>query len=196
MKQAFDIVLALILLLLLSPVLVLLFVVAPFAIGRPVLFSQRRIGFKGKEFTIFKFRTMNNRRDAKGELLPDNQRLTPFGRFLRKTSLDELPQLFNILKGEMSFVGPRPLLCEYWPIYSDEQRRRHDVLPGITGWAQVNGRNTISWIQKFKYDIYYVDHASFGFDLKILWLTFLKVLKREGVNQSANDTMELFNGKN
>ena len=139
---------------------------------------------------------MTDDRDEHGNLLPDNQRLTRFGAFLRKTSLDELPQLFNVLKGDMSLVGPRPLLFKYLPLYGEKQKRRHDVRPGITGWAQVNGRNSISWTEKFQHDIYYVDHLSFALDIKIIWMTFLKVIQREGVNQSADRPMQPFNGHN
>lgn len=145
---------------------------------------------------LIKFKSMTDERNENGQLLPDNKRLTKVGAFIRKTSLDELPQLFNVLKGEMSIVGPRPLLFRYVSLYSEEQRRRHDVKPGITGWAQVNGRNSISWARKFDLDIYYVDHQSFWLDVQILWLTVLKVLKREGVNQSAERPMQPFNGSN
>lgn len=139
---------------------------------------------------------MNDRRDQKGQLLPDNERLTPIGSFVRGASLDELPQLFNVLKGDMSLIGPRPLLFKYLPLYSQEQRRRHEVRPGITGWAQINGRNSISWAKKFAYDVYYVDNCSLGLDIKIFWLTILKILQREGVNQSADRPMQPFNGHN
>ena len=162
--------------------------------GRPVLFCQRRPGKDGKIFTIYKFRTMTDERDEKGRLLPDDKRLKGVGKLIRALSLDELPQLFNVLKGEMSFVGPRPLLEEYLPLYNARQRRRHDVLPGITGWAQVNGRNAISWEEKFEYDLWYVEHQSFALDLKIVWLTLLKVLKREGISQTGEATMEKFKG--
>ena len=162
--------------------------------GRPLLFSQKRPGYKGKIFTIYKFRTMTDEKDADGNLLPDAQRLGGVGRFIRSTSLDELPQLFNVLKGEMSFVGPRPLLVEYLELYDDEQKKRHDVKPGITGWAQVNGRNAISWEQKFAYDVWYVEHRSFWLDMKILWLTFLKVFQRKGINADAHATTEKFKG--
>lgn len=146
-------------------------------------------------FFMYKFRTMTNERDAGGKLLPDEKRLTRLGRFLRSTSLDELPELINVLKGEMSLVGPRPLLMEYLPLYSKEQFRRHDVKPGITGWAQVNGRNAISWEDKFKFDVWYVDNQTFWLDIKILWMTFIKVLKRDGISQDGQATMEKFTGK-
>ena len=149
--------------------------------GRPVLFTQTRPGYKGRLFKVFKFRTMTEGRDARGELLPDDQRLHPFGAFLRKTSLDELPQLFNLLKGDVSLVGPRPLLVRYLTRYSPEQARRHDVLPGITGWAQVNGRNALTWEEKFAHDVWYVDHWSLALDAKILWRTVRVVAKRDGI---------------
>ena len=159
-----------------------------------VFFMQYRPGRNEKLFRLIKFKTMNNKCDASGNLLPDAERLTAIGRFIRKTSLDELPQLWNVLKGDMSLVGPRPLLVEYMPLYNDMQKRRHEVRPGITGWAQVNGRNAISWEQKFEYDVWYVDNCSFLLDVKILWLTVLKVFRREGVNYSDNITMIKFKG--
>jgi len=162
--------------------------------GSPILFRQNRPGYKEKIFSIYKFRTMTNEKNKDGNLLPDNQRLVGVGKFIRSTSLDELPQLFNVLKGEMSFVGPRPLLIEYLPLYDDTQKRRHSVLPGITGWAQVNGRNAISWEQKFEYDIWYVDNQSFLLDMKILWLTLLKVVKRSDISSNTSATMEKFEG--
>jgi undecaprenyl phosphate N,N'-diacetylbacillosamine 1-phosphate transferase len=164
--------------------------------GKPIIFTQSRPGYKGKIFKIYKFRTMSNEKDENGNLLPDEARLKGIGKIIRSLSLDELPQLFNVLKGDMSFVGPRPLLIEYLELYNEEQKRRHDVVPGITGWAQVNGRNAISWSEKFKYDVEYVDKQSFLFDLKIMFLTALKVFKREGISQAGNATMEKFNGKN
>jgi lipopolysaccharide/colanic/teichoic acid biosynthesis glycosyltransferase len=163
--------------------------------GKPFFF-QLRPGQNGKIFKIIKFKTMNDRRAANGELLPDSARLTPAGRFVRQTSLDELPQLINVLKGDMSLVGPRPLLPEYLPLYSQRQQRRHEVKPGITGWAQINGRNTISWSQKFEYDIWYAEHISLGLDIKILWLTLIKVFKREGISSETSVTMEKFKGNN
>lgn len=171
-------------------VLLLLFVAnqgAPF-------FIQPRPGKNGKVFNVIKFRTMNNKRDASGKLLPDAQRLTPFGRFIRSTSLDEIPQLLNVIKGDMSLIGPRPLLVRYLDRYTPEQARRHEVRPGITGWAQVNGRNAISWEKRFEFDVYYVDHLSFTLDLKILWLTLQKVIKREGISSGSSATMEEFKG--
>jgi undecaprenyl phosphate N,N'-diacetylbacillosamine 1-phosphate transferase len=159
-----------------------------------IWFTQRRPGKKGKLFTVVKFKTMTDARDANGHLLPDHARLTPVGSFIRKTSLDEMPQLINVLKGDMSFVGPRPLLEEYLPLYNDEQRRRHDVTPGITGWAQVNGRNAISWPEKFAYDVWYVKHQSFLLDMKILFLTVAKVFKAEGISSETHVTMERWRG--
>lgn len=163
--------------------------------GTP-FFIQDRPGKDQQKIQIIKFKSMTDAKDNEGNLLPDNKRLTTLGKFIRKTSLDELPQLLNVLKGDMSLVGPRPLLFKYIPLYSKEQLRRHEVRPGITGWAQVNGRNSISWTQKFEYDVYYVDHISFGLDMKILWLTLLKVIKREGINQSDERPMQPFNGNN
>jgi lipopolysaccharide/colanic/teichoic acid biosynthesis glycosyltransferase len=162
--------------------------------GRPVLFCQRRIGLREREFVLYKFRTMTRQRDDAGNSLADESRLTAFGRFLRSTSLDELPELFNVLRGEMSLVGPRPLLPEYLPRYNEFQRRRHQVKPGITGWAQVNGRNALTWEQKFDLDVWYVEHQSLSLDMKILWLTVLKVLKREGIAQEGHATMPEFIG--
>ena len=164
--------------------------------GSPVVFRQVRPGKNEKLFSIFKFRTMTNEKAPDGELLPDHQRLKGLGRFIRSTSLDELPQLFNVLKGEMSFIGPRPLLIEYLPLYNPEQKRRHDVLPGITGWAQINGRNAISWQRKFELDVEYVERISFLTDLKIILLTLKKVFIREGISQEGHVTMEKFNGQN
>jgi lipopolysaccharide/colanic/teichoic acid biosynthesis glycosyltransferase len=161
--------------------------------GRP-FFVQPRPGLKGKVFCIIKFKTMNDRRDAFGELLSDNERLTPVGKFVRKTSIDELPQLLNVLRGEMSLVGPRPLLVEYLPLYNAQQQRRHEVKPGITGWAQVNGRNALSWPQKFEYDVWYVENLCWALDVKILWLTVKKVFKSEGINSATAVTMEKFTG--
>lgn len=163
-------------------------------LGSPVLFSQDRCGLNGRIFRIHKFRTMTNERDANGNLLDDHLRLTPFGKFLRKSSLDELPSLFNVLKGEMSLVGPRPFIAKYKDLYSPFQMRRHEVRPGITGWAQVNGRNAISWQQKFEYDVWYVDNMSFALDCKIIFLTLKKVVIAEGINASEESTMEFFQG--
>ncbi len=163
-------------------------------LGTPVFFRQQRPGLHGKPFTMVKFRTMTDGRDAAGNLLPDAERLTNFGRFLRSSSLDELPELWNVVKGDMSLVGPRPLLMRYLDRYTPEQTRRHEVRPGVTGWAQVNGRNAISWEDKFAYDVWYVDNLSFWLDLRILWLTVRKVLRREGVSQAGEATMEEFKG--
>lgn len=163
-------------------------------LGAPILFKQQRPGLNGKPFQLYKFRTMTDKRDSAGKLMPDCERLTSFGRFLRKYSLDELPQLFNVIKGDLSLVGPRPLLMEYLPLYTKEQAKRHLVKPGITGWAQVNGRNAISWEEKFKLDVWYVENQTFLLDFKILFLTFWKVATSEGVNQSTNVTMESFKG--
>jgi len=165
-------------------------------LGKPILFRQPRAGFHGCQFELLKFRTMTNARDPQGRLLPDEQRLTPFGRLLRSTSLDELPQLFNVLRGDMSLVGPRPLLMEYLPRYTPEQARRHEVRPGITGWAQVNGRNVLSWEEKFRMDVWYVDNRSIWLDLKILWLTLRSVLARRGISAPGEATMPEFMGSN
>jgi len=194
LKRAFDFLLALALVVMFSPLILFIAIVVRIKMGRPVLFQQQRPGYKAKPFYVSKFRTMTNERDGNGELLPDEQRLPAFGMLLRKTSLDELPQLFSVLKGDLSFVGPRPLLMEYVPLYSQEQMRRHDAKPGITGWAQVNGRNAISWDEKFKLDVWYVDNQSFGLDLKIMWLTALKVFKRDGVSANGHATMPKFTG--
>lgn len=161
-----------------------------------IFFIQQRPGLKGKPFNIIKFKTMNDRTDSHGELLPDHIRLTKLGGFVRKTSIDELPQLINVLKGDISLIGPRPLLMEYLPLYSQEQSRRHDVRPGITGWAQVNGRNALTWEKKFEYDLYYVKNISFLLDLKIFFMTIFKILKTEGVNSATDITMEKFRGSN
>ena len=193
-KSIFDKTLALFLIILFSPVYIVVSLLIFFKMGSPILFRQKRPGYKEKIFGIYKFRTMTNEKDANGNLLPDDKRLVGIGKFIRSTSLDELPQLSNVLKGEMSFVGPRPLLEEYLPLYNEKQKRRHDVKPGITGWAQVNGRNAISWDQKFDYDVWYVDNQSFWLDIKILWLTFLKVVKRSDISSSTSSTMEKFTG--
>jgi len=189
-----DIVGSALLLTLLMPVLFLLALLVRRRLGSPVLFVQERPGLAGKPFRMLKFRTMTNARDAAGAFLSDSERLVPFGRFLRASSLDELPELVNVLRGEMSLVGPRPLLMEYLPLYSRHQNRRHEVRPGITGWAQVNGRNTLSWNEKFDMDVWYVDNHSLWLDLRILWLTIGKVLKREGIHQEGVETMERFKG--
>ena len=194
MKRLFDITAALVALLLLAlPLLALTWLVRR-KLGRPAFFRQVRPGLQGKPFEMVKFRTMTDARGPDGELLPDAVRLTPFGRFLRATSLDELPELWNVLKGDMSLVGPRPLLMEYLPLYSPQQARRHEVRPGITGWAQVNGRNAIGWEDKFTLDVWYVDHRSLWLDIKILWLTVKKVLVREGISADGEATMGRFTG--
>ena len=193
-KRLFDIIAAFIGLIILSPVILLTAILARIFLGAPILFRQQRPGYKGHPFFIYKFRTMTDRLGPDGNLLPDSERLTPFGRFLRSLSLDELPELFNILRGEMSFVGPRPLLMQYLPLYSPEQARRHDVFPGLTGWAQVNGRNATDWSTRFKFDVWYVDHWSFWLDIKIILMTFGKVFKRAGVNQEGQATVEYFTG--
>lgn len=194
MKRIFDFLVALLGLILLSPFLIFTAILVCIKLGRPVLFRQKRPGMHAKPFYVYKFRTMTDQKDADGQLLPDEVRLTPFGKLLRKLSLDELPQLFNVIRGDLSLVGPRPLLMEYLPRYSPEQARRHEVRPGITGWAQVNGRNAISWEEKFKLDVWYVDNQSFRLDLKILLKTFVKVFKREGISQEGQATMEEFMG--
>ena len=193
-KRFFDLVAAALGLVILSPVLLVAAVLVALFHGWPVFFRQQRPGYKGRLFHIYKFRTMSDARDADGNLLPDSARLTPLGRFMRASSLDELPEFFNILRGEMSFVGPRPLLVQYLPRYSPEQARRHDVLPGLTGLAQVNGRNALSWEEKFNLDVWYVDHWSFWLDIKIILLTFWKTFKREGISQPGHATMEEFMG--
>lgn len=195
LKRIFDLLFSLLLILLLSPVYIILFLLVRFRLGKPCLFKQERPGKDGAIFTMYKFRTMNDLKDINGKLLPDNDRLTSFGKWLRKTSLDELPELINILRGEMSFVGPRPLLTRYLSRYSKEQARRHEVKPGLTGWAQVNGRNSISWEEKFALDVWYVDNWSLPLDIKIMVLTVFKVLKREGINSDSSNTMEEFEGK-
>jgi lipopolysaccharide/colanic/teichoic acid biosynthesis glycosyltransferase len=194
MKRWFDLVLASLALALLSPVLLLLAVLVRSKLGAPVLFRQVRPGLHGKPFGMLKFRSMTSARDATGDLLPDAERLTPFGKLLRSTSLDELPELWNVLTGEMSLVGPRPLLMEYLPLYSAEQFRRHDVRPGVTGWAQVNGRNAISWQDKFALDIWYVENHSLRLDAQILWMTMTRVARRDGVTAANSATTEKFTG--
>lgn len=194
MKRIVDIVVAGVLLVLLSPVMALVALMVRRRLGSPVLFSQQRPGLHGRPFLMLKFRTMRDARDEDGRLLPDARRLTAFGRFLRSTSLDELPGLWNVLKGQMSLVGPRPLLMEYLPLYSPEQARRHEVRPGITGWAQVNGRNALSWEEKFALDVWYVDNRSFWLDLKIIGLTMVKVLRRTGISAEGEATMPRFTG--
>jgi sugar transferase EpsL len=193
-KRIFDLLAAGLGILLLSPILLILALLVRLAHGAPVLFSQQRPGFRGAAFMLYKFRTMTNDRDQQGQLLPDTKRLTRLGRALRATSLDELPELLNVLRGEMSLVGPRPLLMQYLTRYNAEQARRHDVLPGITGWAQINGRNALTWEDKFRLDVWYVDHWSFWLDLQILGLTLLKVLRREGIDQPGHISAEEFMG--
>ncbi|WP_220485782.1 sugar transferase [Pseudoalteromonas sp. SR45-4] len=196
MKRLFDFIVALSALLSLLPVTIVVALLIRFKLGSPILFTQNRPGLHGKVFKMMKFRSMLDAKDKHGNLLPDNERMTKFGSFLRSTSLDELPGLFNVLKGDMSLVGPRPLLVQYLPLYSTEQARRHNVRPGITGWAQVNGRNAISWDQKFKFDVWYVDNQSFFLDLKILFLTVKKVFVREGISADGHVTIEPFKGSN
>ena len=193
-KRIFDLLLTVSGFIFILPVLLIVALLVRFIIGTPVLFTQIRPGLQGKPFRIYKFRTMTDKRDVDGSLLPDAERLVSFGRFLRSTSLDELPELINMFKGDMSLVGPRPLLMEYLERYTMEQARRHEVRPGITGWAQVNGRNALSWEDKFKLDVWYVDNRSLGLDVKILWMTFAKVFKREGISQEGQATMSKFMG--
>ena len=195
-KPLLDKVLALTGLIILSPVMIGIGILIYLWDGKPILFVQERPGYKEKIFKIYKFRTMTNERDESGNLLPDEKRLKGVGKIIRSLSLDELPQLLNVLKGDMSFVGPRPLLVEYLPLYNERQRKRHDVKPGITGLAQVMGRNALRWKEKFEYDVYYVENLSFWLDLKIILLTIWKVLKREGISQRGRATMEKFNGRN
>lgn len=194
MKRAFDVMVALFGLTLGAPLFLLLATGVAINLGRPVLFKQRRPGRGAVPFVLVKFRTMRDARGPDGRALSDEARLTGFGKFLRSTSLDELPELWNVLVGEMSLVGPRPLLMEYLPLYSADQARRHEVRPGITGWAQVNGRNALSWPERFELDVWYVDHMSFGVDLRILCLTVWRVIRREGVTQPGQATMEPFRG--
>jgi sugar transferase EpsL len=191
-KRLFDLILVFPGLILIAPVMGVIGVLVWISMGRPILFTQLRPGLRARPFTIYKFRTMADRHDKSGGLLPDAERLTRFGRFLRSTSLDELPELFNVLKGEMSLVGPRPLLMQYLERYTPEQARRHEVKPGLTGWAQVNGRNAISWEDKFKLDVWYVDNRTLWLDLKIIALTILKVIRREGISEEGEATMSEF----
>lgn len=196
-KRIIDFVVALCALIILSPFLVIVTIWLHFANkGAGAFFTQERPGLHGKIFKIYKYKTMTDERDADGNLLPDEVRLTPIGRFVRSTSVDELPQLWNVLKGDMSFIGPRPLLVQYLPLYSEEQSHRHDVRPGITGWAQCHGRNAISWTQKFEYDVWYVKHLSFMTDVEVIVTTIKKVLVRDGISQEGQATMEFFNGRN
>jgi sugar transferase EpsL len=193
-KRLFDLALTLPGVVLVSPLLILLAVLVRLKLGHPVLFTQTRPGYREKPFAMIKFRSMTDRRDASGALLPDEQRLTGLGRFMRSYSLDELPEVFNVLRGEMSLVGPRPLLMRYLKRYSPEQRRRHEVLPGITGWAQVNGRNILAWEEKFRLDVWYVDHRTIGLDIRILWMTVISALKREGISHPEHATAPEFIG--
>jgi lipopolysaccharide/colanic/teichoic acid biosynthesis glycosyltransferase len=195
-KAPIDILVALILFIVILPIFLLIALLLVIAQGGNPFFTQPRIGHREKVFHVVKFRTMNNKRGPDNQLLSDKERLTPIGTFVRKTSLDEIPQLLNIIRGQMSFVGPRPLLLEYLPLYSEEQRHRHDVMPGITGWAQVNGRNSIAWRDKFALDIWYVNHQGFWLDLRIIFMTVGKVLKAEGISGQGVATAEKFNGNN
>jgi len=193
-KRRIDVITVVLFLPLMLPVVAVLSVLIVLKLGQPIIFRQTRPGLNGRPFKMIKFRTMNNQCDVDGNLLPDAKRLTAFGRFLRSTSLDELPELWNVLKGDMSLVGPRPLLLEYLPLYSSEQARRHEVRPGITGWAQVNGRNALSWEEKFKLDVWYVDNRSFWLDLKVLLMTVKKVFVRDGISADGEATMSKFQG--
>jgi len=193
-KRLFDLIITVPIFVFLAPFMLLISLLIAWQHGWPIIFRQKRPGFKGELFTIFKFRSMRDLRDAQGDLLPDDKRLTKFGHFLRKWSIDETPELINVLRGEMSLVGPRPLLIAYLPLYNQEQARRHDVLPGITGWAQIHGRNAVSWQEKFSLDIWYVDHWSLWLDIKILFSTIIKVMRREGISQPGQATAELFKG--
>lgn len=194
MKRCFDVCFSIILITFLSPLMVITTILILSFIGKPILFKQVRPGKNAKPFVVYKFRTMTNKKDKNGELLPDAKRLNKFGKLIRKLSLDELPQLFNVLKGDLSLVGPRPLLMEYLSLYSEEQMKRHNVRPGITGWAQVNGRNAIAWEEKFKLDIWYVENRSFLLDIKILFMTIKKVFISEGISNGDHVTIEKFQG--
>ncbi len=193
-KRILDFILSLIALIILSPLILIIGILVRIKLGKPVIFKQKRPGKDEKIFILYKFRTMTDKKDEEGNLLPDSKRLTKFGKFLRSTSLDELPELINIIKGEMAIVGPRPLLVEYLPLYNEEQKHRHDVRPGLTGLAQINGRNTIDWEEKFKEDIEYVNNITFIQDTKIILKTVVKVFKRDGINQEGNATMIKFEG--
>lgn len=196
-KRLFDFWISLIALICISPVLLVVTVWLHFANkGAGAFFFQERPGKDGRIFKVIKYKTMTDERDTEGNLLPDEQRLTKVGKFVRSTSIDELPQLINVLKGDMALIGPRPLLVQYLPLYSKEQARRHEVRPGISGWAQCHGRNAISWSEKFKLDVWYVDHVSFWTDIKVIWITIMKVLKRADINEAGQATMEAFNGSN
>ncbi|MFV8435455.1 sugar transferase [Vibrio owensii] len=193
-KRSFDMVIALMVLVLLAPVIIILAIIIRRKLGSPILFRQTRPGLNGKPFEMVKFRTMKDAVDQQGNPLPDSERMTPFGDKLRNSSLDELPELWNVLKGEMSLVGPRPLLMQYLPLYSKEQSRRHDVRPGVTGWAQINGRNAISWEEKFALDVWYVDNKTLWLDIKILFMTVKKVFVKEGISADGHVTIEPFKG--
>ena len=195
-KRIFDFVISFTILMLVSPIILIITIILFIENNGKPFFFQDRPGRNEKRIKIIKFKSMNDKEDEFGNLLPDNERITKLGSFIRKTSLDEIPQLFNVLTGEMSLIGPRPLLFKYLPLYSEEQQRRHDVKPGITGWAQVNGRNSISWTKKFELDVYYVDNISFLLDIKIIWQTMLKVIRAEGVNQNDQRPMQPFTGNN
>lgn len=195
-KRIFDLLFSIIVLLLLSPVILIIAILVKLNLGSPILFTQERIGKDNKKFKMYKFRTMKDAIGKDGKQLPDSERLTKFGKILRSTSLDELPELINIVKGEMSLIGPRPLLVEYLPLYNDEQIKRHNMLPGLTGWAQINGRNAISWTEKFKLDVWYVENWSLGLDVKIFFLTVYKVFKREGISGEGQATVAYFDGTN
>jgi lipopolysaccharide/colanic/teichoic acid biosynthesis glycosyltransferase len=196
LKRVLDIIIAFVVLLITLPITIIVFVILFYQNKGKAFFFQERPGLHQKAFTIIKFKTMTDSRDENGQLLSDNQRITHAGKIFRQLSIDELPQLLNVLIGDMSLIGPRPLLFKYIPLYNSVQLRRHEMRPGITGWAQVNGRNTISWNNKFDYDVYYIDHASFLLDLKILWMTALKVVQRDGINQTYDRPMQPFNGNN
>ncbi|WP_288479590.1 sugar transferase [uncultured Clostridium sp.] len=195
-KRIFDLLFSIIVLLLLSPLILIIAILVKLNLGSPILFTQERIGKDNKKFKMYKFRTMKDAIGKDGKQLPDSERLTKFGKILRSTSLDELPELINIVKGEMSLIGPRPLLVEYLPLYNEEQIKRHNVLPGLTGWAQINGRNAISWTEKFKLDVWYVENWSLGLDVKIFFLTVYKVFKREGISGEGQATVAYFDGTN
>ena len=195
-KRTFDIIASLGGIIVLSPIMIICAILIRINLGSPIFFKQKRIGKDNKEFEMIKFRTMKDAVDKEGNQLPDELRLTKVGQILRSLSIDELPELINILKGDMSLIGPRPLLVKYLPLYNERQIRRHEVLPGLTGWAQVNGRNNITWSEKFELDVYYVENWSLKLDLKIFFLTFYKVFKREGISQDGQATMEYFNGEN
>lgn len=195
-KRFLDVLISITVLVIGMPLLIVVYLILSYQNKNKAFFFQERPGLHQKPFHIIKFKTMTDEKDVDGNLLPDAKRLTKAGKLIRKLSIDELPQLINVLKGDMSLIGPRPLLYKYMPLYSEEQLRRHEMRPGITGWAQINGRNSISWTKKFEYDIYYIDHVSFLLDIKILWMTFLKVIQTHGVNQSVDRPMNPFNGSN